>query len=209
MGATKLCSDKLFVSGNVFVGRDHTTSFSVVRYGNVLASRGSIIPLWQEIVRNGAKELPVTDARMTRFWISLGQTVDFVENCFNVMVGGEIFVPKIPSMRIVDLAEAVAPSIPQRIIGIREGEKLHELMISVDDSRHTVELDRHYVIVPEVSVSGYPEEYVDSRGEKGQPLPDGFSFTSDNNSSWLDVNDLRSLLGVNVEAELVADKQAN
>ncbi|MBB65664.1 MAG: UDP-N-acetylglucosamine 4,6-dehydratase (inverting) [Waddliaceae bacterium] len=193
-GATKLCSDKLFVSGNVMVGMGEETRFSVVRYGNVLGSRGSIIPLWLNMLKEGASELPVTDERMTRFWISLEQTVDFVLDSFSVMKGGEIFVPKIPSMKIVDLAEGVAPGVPQKICGIREGEKLHELMISIDDARRTLDLPNYYVIVPEQFKGDPISHFTDQNGSKGTLLADGFTYRSDTNTQWLDPRTLRDLL---------------
>jgi len=142
-GATKLCSDKLFIAGNSYVGPDDTT-FSVVRYGNVVGSRGSVIPFFIKQKKNG--ELPITDPRMTRFWITLEQGVDFVLQCLERMVGGELFVPKIPSMNIMDLAKAICPECKTKVVGIRPGEKLHEVMIPIDDVMHTVEFDKYYVI---------------------------------------------------------------
>lgn len=193
-GATKLCSDKLFVTGNAYVGERTFPKFSVVRYGNVLASRGSIIPLWRQMIQEGAESLPVTDPRMTRFWITLPQTIDFVINSFSRMVGGEIFVPKIPSMKIVDLAKAVAPHLPYSICGIREGEKLHELMISVDDARHSVEFKDYYTIVPEVFSRAYQMEATQHLKEEGKPLPEGFSYSSNTNDEWIGVKQLQELL---------------
>lgn len=193
-GATKLCSDKLFVAGNVYVGSRGTPTFSVVRYGNVLGSRGSILPFWQSLIAGGAKELPVTDERMTRFWITLDQSVDFVMEACRVARGGEVFIPKIPSMKTVDLAQALAPELPIRFIGIREGEKLHELMIGIEDGRHTLEFDRYYVIVPEIFL-GQPdilEKFLSKRN--GKKTKEGFSYTSDTNSLWLGVEELRNVL---------------
>ncbi|WMR31197.1 UDP-N-acetylglucosamine 4,6-dehydratase (inverting), partial [Metapseudomonas otitidis] len=149
-GATKLLSDKLFVAANNITG-DHQTRFAVVRYGNVVGSRGSVLPFFRKLLADGARELPITDARMTRFWITLDQGVDFVMRSFERMQGGELFVPKIPSARITDLAEALAPGLPHRLVGIRPGEKLHEMMISRDDSSHTWEFDSHFVIAPSIN----------------------------------------------------------
>lgn len=193
-GATKLCSDKIFVAGNAYVGMKPYPQFANVRWGNVIGSRGSIIPLWKKMVKDGVKEIPVTDPRMTRFWITLEQSVDFVIKCFAHMSGGEIFVPKIPSMRLVDLAEAIAPRIKHQIIGIREGEKLHELLIGLDDARHTLEFQDHYVIVPEVyNLDRLRPGDMYVKGE-GKRLVEGFEYASDNNSHWIGVDELRRLL---------------
>lgn len=193
-GATKLCSDKLFVAGNAYVGSQGYPKFSVVRYGNVLASRGSIIPYWQKLIEEGTTSLPITDPRMTRFWITLTQAVDFVIKCCTLARGGEVFVPKIPSMKIPDLARAMAPELQQETIGIREGEKLHELMINKETSRHTLEFDDHYLIVPEIFMN-HPK-LLDSflSGRQGTPVPEGFAYKSDTNSNWLSVEELRTLL---------------
>jgi UDP-N-acetylglucosamine 4,6-dehydratase len=193
-GATKLCSDRLFVAGNSYVGAKGTPQLSVVRYGNVLGSRGSVIPLWKKMVENGAVSIPITDKRMTRFWITLEQSVDFVINAFNEMRGGEIFIPKIPSMRIEDLALAIAPDLPHTYLGIREGEKLHELMIGTEDSRHAYEYQKYYIIIPEIYAhnEGVLKNYL--KGRKGKKLPEGFSYGSDTNSAWLSVDDLKRLL---------------
>jgi UDP-N-acetylglucosamine 4,6-dehydratase/5-epimerase len=193
-GATKLCSDKLFVAGNAYVGERNYPRFSVVRYGNVLASRGSIIPHWRQMIQEGAKSLPVTDERMTRFWITLDQAVDFVIESLPRMVGGEIFVPKIPSMNIVDLAKAVAPNLPYDICGIREGEKLHELMICSDDARHSLEFKNYYTIVPEVFSSSYKKEAALHLKEQGKPLPEGFCYASNTNEQWIGREELGTLL---------------
>ena len=184
-GATKLTADKLFVSSNHYSAAFDTT-FSVVRYGNVLGSRGSVLPRFQELAQQG-QPIPITDERMTRFWITIDQAVDFVESCFNNMVGGELFVPKIPSMRITDLVRAVAPSSEIVSVGIRPGEKLHEEMISVDDSRRTLELSDRYVVLPTVADWGFTQP-------PGTPVPNGFSYTSENNDDWLSVDDLRALI---------------
>ncbi|MFT4553094.1 MAG: UDP-N-acetylglucosamine 4,6-dehydratase [Chlamydiales bacterium] len=193
-GATKLCSDKLFVAGNIYVGNRTFPKFSVVRYGNVLGSRGSIIPLWNQMVAEKAPSLTITDSRMTRFWITLDQAAEFVVRSFADMCGGEIFVPKIPSMNITDLAEAIAPGYPTSICGIREGEKLHELMISADDSRHTFEFDRCYVIVPEVFRKDRLILTSFFLKNEGKPVPDGFVYASDTNSLWLNAEKLRETL---------------
>lgn len=186
-GATKLASDKLFVSANAYVG-DKKTSFSVVRYGNVAGSRGSVVPFFKKIKKTGT--LPVTDERMTRFWITLDQGVQFVLDNLERMHGGEIFVPKIPSMRVIDLAKAIAPECKIEIIGIRPGEKLHEAMIMEDDARHTVEFDTFYVIQPEFS--WWSKRFA----EGGKELPEGFAYTSDKNMEWLTVEELHELTEV-------------
>jgi UDP-N-acetylglucosamine 4,6-dehydratase len=183
-GATKLASDKLFVAANAYVG-DKKTSFSVVRYGNVVGSRGSVVPFFKKVKETG--RVPVTDERMTRFWITLDQGVQFVLDNLARMHGGEIFVPKIPSMKVMDLARAIAPECDIDIMGIRPGEKLHEAMIMEDDARHTVEFDDYYIIQPEFP--WWSKKYV----EGGKILPDGFAYTSDNNNDWLTVEELRKL----------------
>jgi len=186
-GATKLASDKLFVAANSYTG-DKPTSFSVVRYGNVVGSRGSVVPFFKSIKHTGV--LPITDERMTRFWITLDQGVQFVLDSLERMYGGEIFVPKIPSMKVIDLARAIAPECKTEIIGIRPGEKLHEAMIMEDDARHTVEFDNYYIIQPEFP--WWSKKFV----EGGKLLPDGFSYTSDKNSEWLTVEQLYKLISV-------------
>jgi UDP-N-acetylglucosamine 4,6-dehydratase len=193
-GATKLCSDKLFVAGNVYVGAKGNPKLSVVRYGNVSRSRGSILPMWSKMIAAGATHIPITDSRMTRFWITIEQAVDFVCHCFVPMKGGEIFVPKIPSIRIEDLARALAPDLPHKHVGIREGEKLHELMVSVEDSRHTIELPECYVILPEIYKKD-PErlrQYLN--GGQGTHPPEGFAYSSDTNVRWLGVEDIKKLI---------------
>lgn len=191
-GATKLASDKLFVAANNMTG-GHRTSFSVVRYGNVVGSRGSVVPFFKKLIREGAKELPVTDVRMTRFWITLRDGVYFVLRNFERMHGGEIFVPKIPSMKITDLVESLAPGIPIKIIGIRPGEKLHETMISTDDSHLTLEFDNHYVIKPTINFVQQVNYEVDVIGEKGIPVKPGFEYNSFNNPDFLTVEQLREM----------------
>lgn len=182
-GATKLASDKLFVAANSYVG-DKATRFSVVRYGNVVGSRGSVIPFFKEIKDTG--RLPITDPRMTRFWITLDQGVQFVLDSLDRMYGGEIFIPKIPSMKVVDLAKAIAPECELEIVGIRPGEKLHEVMITEDDSRKTLEFDDYFVIQPEFPW-WEPKDV-------GKSLPDGFKYSSDSNGDWLTIEQLQQLL---------------
>lgn len=184
-GATKLCSDKLFVAGNAYVG-DRPTRFSVVRYGNVVGSRGSVVPLFLKLRETG--RIPITDPRMTRFWITLDQGVRFVLASLERMHGGEIFVPKLPSMNIMDLARAIAPDCEYEFTGIRPGEKLHEVMIPEDDARHTVELDDFYVILPELSF------WSSGNWRDGRPLPDGFVYASNTNQWWLTQGELRNLI---------------
>ncbi len=190
-GATKLASDKLFVAANNMAG-GHCTKFSVVRYGNVVGSRGSVVPFFRKLVAEGATELPVTDDRMTRFWITLQQGVDFVLSNFARMHGGEIFVPKIPSIRVVDLATAIAPDLPQRIIGIRPGEKLHEIMCPADDSHLTLEFDDHFVLQPTIRFFNRDLDYaINANGERGQPVVSGFEYNSGTNPHFLDVHGIR------------------
>jgi UDP-N-acetylglucosamine 4,6-dehydratase len=187
-GATKLCSDKLFISGNAYVGSKGFPKMSVVRYGNVFGTRGSIVPYWQQMIAKGAKSLPVTDDRMTRFWITLDQAVDFVKDCFSKMQGGEIFIPKIPSLKIVDLAKAIAPHLPIEITGIRPGEKLHELMVSADDARHTVEGASYYLILPETFKNKILED------KKLKPVAQDFVYASNTNSQWISQEELATNL---------------
>ena len=190
-GATKLCSDKLFTAANNLVG-NRPTRFSVVRYGNVVGSRGSVVPFFKNLVANGAKELPVTDERMTRFWLKLEDGVEFVLKSFYRMYGGEIFIPKIPSMRVVDLAKAIAPDLPIKIVGIRPGEKIHEVMCPADLYYDTLEFKDHFVIKP--AASTFTGDYsVDALGEQGHPVPDGFSYDSGNNNHFLTVEELREM----------------
>ena len=184
-GATKLASDKLFVAANNMAG-SHRTSFGVVRYGNVVGSRGSVVPFFQKLMDEGATSLPITDPRMTRFWISLQQGVDFVLKNFQRMHGGEIFVPKIPSVRVVDLATAMAPDLEQHVIGIRPGEKLHEIMCPADDSHLTLEFDDHYVLSPTIRFHRGDLDYAVNRlGEKGTPVAQGFEYNSGSNEIFL------------------------
>jgi UDP-N-acetylglucosamine 4,6-dehydratase/5-epimerase len=190
-GATKLASDKLFVAANNIAGG--TTKFSVVRYGNVVGSRGSVVPFFKKLIEQGAKEIPVTDSRMTRFWITLTEGVNFVFNNFQRMHGGEIFVPKIPSVRILDLAESLAPGVPVKIIGIRPGEKIHEIMCPADDSHLTYEFSQHYVICPTISFMTPIDYSQDALGEIGERVQQGFEYNSGSNKYFLTVDELVEL----------------
>jgi UDP-N-acetylglucosamine 4,6-dehydratase len=184
-GATKLCSDKLMIAGNVLAGK-HPTRFAVVRYGNVLGSRGSVIPFFQEQQKHGV--LTITDVRMTRFWLTIEEGVQFVLDSLQRMQGGEIFVPKIPSFKVIDVAEVVAPGTPTKIIGIRPGEKLHEVMITEDDANFTVEFDKYYAILaPFLAESNF-------YSSKGKKVPFGFSFTSENNKHWHSAESFKAVL---------------
>jgi UDP-N-acetylglucosamine 4,6-dehydratase len=190
-GATKLASDKLFIAANNMAG-GHRTMFSVVRYGNVVGSRGSIVPLFKRLIADGTDHLPITDPRMTRFWISLQQGVDFVRKSFERMSGGEIFVPMIPSVRIPDLAAAMAPDLPTRVVGIRPGEKLHEIMCPTDDSHLTLRFDDHFVIKPTIKFFRRDLDYLTNQiGEKGEPVADGFEYNSGRNDHFLGVGEIR------------------
>jgi UDP-N-acetylglucosamine 4,6-dehydratase/5-epimerase len=192
-GATKLVSDKLFVSANNLAG-DRQTRFSVVRYGNVVGSRGSVVPFFQKLVQEGITEIPITDERMTRFWITLQQGVELVLTSFARMQGGEVFVPKIPSMRVTDLAEALAPGIPTKLVGIRPGEKLHEVMCPGDDSRLVIEFPDHYVIQPSITFSTPIDYSLNPLGEKGKPVSEGFQYSSNFNTDWLTTDQLLDML---------------
>ncbi len=187
-GATKLVADKLFVSANHYAA-GHPTRFAVVRYGNVMGSRGSVVPLFRRLAAEG-RSLPITDKRMTRFWITLEQAVQFVLDSFEQMQGGELFVPRIPSMRILDLVEAVAPEATTHEIGIRPGEKLHEEMIAPDDSRRTLRAADRFIVQPTIATWGYqpPSEC--------EPVPDGFAYQSDSNDLWLTPDQMRDMLGI-------------
>jgi UDP-N-acetylglucosamine 4,6-dehydratase len=196
-GATKLASDKLFVAGNHYAGSKNTR-FSVVRYGNVMGSRGSVLPFfWEAASKN--EPLPITDERMTRFWITLQQGVDFVLKNFLRMQGGEIFVPKIPSVRIADLARAMAPDLPHRVVGIRPGEKLHEIMCPSDDSHLTLEFEDHYVIGPTIQFTANVDFSCNLLGERGQPVEQGFEYNSGSNTHFLtqtEILNLNNIAGV-------------
>jgi UDP-N-acetylglucosamine 4,6-dehydratase len=185
-GATKLAADKIVIAGNHYAAT-HPTRLAVVRYGNVMGSRGSVVPFFRKLAAEG-KSLPVTDKRMTRFWITLDQAVKFVVDSFDVMQGGELYVPRIPSMRIMDLVEAVAPGAGTHEMGMRPGEKLHEEMIAADDSRRTLRFKDRYVVQPVVASWGY------TTPEGGEEVADGFNYRSDNNDLWLSVDEMRDLL---------------
>ena len=189
-GASKLASDKIFTAADAMAG-DSGTTFSVVRYGNVMGSRGSVAPFFRKLAAEGAEALPITDPRMTRFWITLDQGVSFVLSSLEMMRGGETFVPKIPSMTTVELANAIAPGLPHRIVGVRPGEKLHEVMVPEDDARSAVELDDRYVLLP----GGRDDRRAEYLADGGRPLADGFSYASDRNPERLDARGLQSLLG--------------
>lgn len=189
-GASKLASDKIFVAANSLASGTGTR-FSVVRYGNVLGSRGSVIPFFRELIDKGATELPITDDRMTRFWITLDQAVDFTMSCISIMRGGEIFVPKIPSMKITDLVEALAPDMATKHVGIRPGEKLHEIMITEHNARNTVDYGDRYIIEPEWNFWDR-----DAHKDDGHSVMDeGFEYSSDKNDQWLGVAELKKILG--------------
>ncbi|MGE4232554.1 MAG: UDP-N-acetylglucosamine 4,6-dehydratase (inverting) [Bacteriovoracia bacterium] len=189
-GATKLASDKIFTAANHLSG-ENGPRFSVVRYGNVVGSRGSVIPFFQKLIREGKKVLPITDERMTRFWITLDQGVQFVVDNLSRMVGGELFVPKIPSMKMIDVAKALLPECEFEVIGIRPGEKLHEVMVPAEECRNTIEFDNYFVIQP----SFYwwnRAKFLDKHG--GKPVPDGFEYSSDRNSIWLEPTQLVKMI---------------
>lgn len=190
-GATKLCSDKIFVAGNNITG-SRNLHFSVVRYGNVAGSRGSVVPFFRHLIKQGATELPITDAAMTRFWITLDQGVNFVLQNLVRMRGGETFVPKIPSIKITDLATALAPNLPQKIIGIRPGEKIHEVMCPRDDFLHTLEFDKFFILKPAITYTNSHTNKFDVTplGEEGRPVAEGFEYNSLNNPHYLTVDEL-------------------
>lgn len=188
-GASKLVSDKLFVAANNLRG-NHDIKFSVVRYGNVLGSRGSVVPFFKKRIKEGANFLPITDVNMTRFWITLQEGVDFVLKNFQRMQGGEIFIPKIPSMKIIDLAKALAPNLPQKTVGIRPGEKLHEVMCPRDDSHLTLEFEDHFVIKPGITFSSPVDYTKNNLGECGKSVPQEFEYNSKDNTLWLTEKEL-------------------
>lgn len=197
-GASKLASDKIFVAAKNLVGAGNPL-FSVVRYGNVIGSRASVVPFFQRLIQEGESSLPITDPRMTRFWITLEQGVEFVLTCFSLMHGGEIFVPKIPSMKVVDLAATMAPQLDTHVIGIRPGEKLHETMITEDDARSTIELKDRFIILP--TIYGEPHSY----DAEEHPVAESFCYSSDNNTDWLDEERMRAMLKeLGVEVNLAA-----
>ncbi len=188
-GASKLASDKIFVAANSLAG-SQDFGCSVVRYGNVLGSRGSVVPYFKDLIQKGTKELPITDMRMTRFWITLEQGVNFVLSSLKMMQGGEIYIPKIPSMKITDMARILGPGLPHKEIGIRPGEKLHEIMITVDDGRNTIELNDRYIIKPQFPF--WTDESYDRLG--ATPVGEDFEYTSDNNVEWLTDEEFKELL---------------
>lgn len=185
-GATKLAADKLFISGNHYAA-SYDTRFCVVRYGNVMGSRGSVIPFFKRLAEKG-KSLPITDRRMTRFWISLPAAVEFVVDSFDDMSGGELYVPRIPSIKLVDLAEAVVPDAQIHEIGIRPGEKLHEEMIAPDDARRTLRMKDRYIVQPVIAEWGYTPP------TGGEQVPEGFAYSSDTNDEWLSVEEMREMI---------------
>ena len=192
-GATKLVSDRLFIAANNIAG-GHRSRFSVVRYGNVVGSRGSVVPLFRKIVASGARELPLTDRRMTRFWITLDQGVDFVLKSLERMQGGEVFVPKIPSAKVVDLAEALGPGVPLRTVGIRPGEKVHEVMCPKDEAHLTLDFGSHYVIRPAIQFVAPIDHARNAMGEAGAPVGVDFEYSSGTNPHFLTVAELTTLL---------------
>ncbi|MCM1174259.1 MAG: UDP-N-acetylglucosamine 4,6-dehydratase (inverting) [Blautia sp.] len=187
-GGTKLVSDKLFVAANAYVG-NKDVNFSIVRYGNVAGSRGSIIPLFDKLIKEGAAELPITDFRMTRFWISLTEGIELVIKALAEAKGGETFISKIPSFKVMDLAEAMLPGCKMKEIGIRPGEKLHEIMVTTEDSATTYEYDRHFIVYPQMTWNNRQQPDL-----SGQKVEDGFSYSSNNNKEWLSVEDIRERL---------------
>ncbi|MFA5074982.1 MAG: UDP-N-acetylglucosamine 4,6-dehydratase (inverting) [Candidatus Babeliales bacterium] len=187
-GATKLCSDKLFIAGNVYAGL-HETRFSVVRYGNVAGSRGSVIPYFKELIKNGINELPITDNQMTRFWLKLEDAVEMVLMALEIMRGGELFVKKIPSMRVVDLARAIAPQVPLKTVGIRPGEKIHEVMITREDARNTFEFDKYFVVKPAFKCSELDNFY-----KQAKKVEKNFEYHSGSNKEWLDIDQMKVML---------------
>lgn len=199
-GATKLASDKLFVAANNIRGTQDIR-FSVVRYGNVLGSRGSVVPFFQKLIAQGAHELPITDERMTRFWITLQEGVDFVLKNFQRMHGGETFIPKIPSMKVSDVAFAIAPDMPHKNVGIRPGEKMHEVMCPRDDSHLTLEFHDHYVIRPTIQFTENSDFALNNCGETGIPVEYGFKYSSDTNTQWLNSEALLEKIALTQDEE--------
>ena len=187
-GATKLCSDKLFIAGNSYAGFKETR-FSVVRYGNVAGSRGSVIPFFQKLVADGATELPITDTNMTRFWLKLEQAVEMVLETIEHMRGGELYVKKIPSMKILDLATAIAPQLKIKVIGIRPGEKIYEQMITKEDAFHTIEFKDFYIVLPQIGLAGIKYDYPNAKR-----VTPNFEYHSGNNDKWLSIEDMRKLI---------------
>jgi UDP-N-acetylglucosamine 4,6-dehydratase/5-epimerase len=193
-GATKLASDKLFVSGNNITGNSKTR-FSVARYGNVINSRGSVAPFFLDLVKNKKKFIPITHKKMTRFWITLKESSDFIFMCFNEMKGGEIFIPKIPSIKIIDLAKAIAPKIPIKIIGLRAGEKIKEILCSQDEYINTIEFKKYFIIRPSIKVIDSHVNYkINKRGERGKLVKENYEYNSENNHKFLNVKSISILL---------------
>ena len=192
-GATKLASDKVFIAANNIVG-SQSTSFSVVRYGNVVGSRGSVVPYFKKLIKDKSNFLPITDARMTRFWITLEESVEFVLKCFQNMLGGEIYVPKIPSIKIVDLAKAMAPNLKTKIIGIRPGEKIHELLCPKESAHLTIDFNDHYVIFPSPQAFDLKTDFLfNNRKEKGKTVKNNFEYSSGQNEKFLNVKEIKDL----------------
>jgi UDP-N-acetylglucosamine 4,6-dehydratase/5-epimerase len=192
-GATKLTSDKLFIAANNIKG-DRRTKFSVVRYGNVVGSRGSVVPFFMKLIKNNTTSIPITDSDMTRFWITLDEGVTFVINAIRRMHGGEVFIPKIPSIRVIDLAKSMASNLPIEIIGIRPGEKLHEVMCPKDDSHLTLEFPEYFIIKPSFSFNDFNIDYSCSLlGEKGIQVESGFEYNSENNHHFLSVKEIKAI----------------
>ena len=193
-GATKLASDKLFVSANNITGKNRTR-FSVVRYGNVINSRGSVAPFFLDLFRNNEKFIPITHKKMTRFWITLKDSVDFILMSFQEMKGGEIFIPKIPSIKIIDLAQAIAPKIPIKIIGLRPGEKIKEILCSSDEYINTVEFKKYYIIKPSIKIIDSQKSFIiNKRGEKGKKVSENYEYNSENNKEFLDIKNIKKLV---------------
>ena len=192
-GATKLASDKVFIAANNIVG-SQSTSFSVVRYGNVVGSRGSVVPYFKKLIDDKSNFLPITDERMTRFWITLEESVEFVLKCFQNMLGGEIYVPKIPSIKIVDLAKAMAPNLKTKIIGIRPGEKIHELLCPKESAHLTIDFNDHYVIFPSPQAFDLKTDFLfNNRKEKGKTVKNNFEYSSGQNEKFLNVKEIKDL----------------
>jgi UDP-N-acetylglucosamine 4,6-dehydratase len=189
-GATKLCMEKIFTAANAYAGA-HRTRFSIVRYGNVVGSRGSVIPFFMQLLEDGATELPVTDERMTRFWITLTQGVELVFKAMSESVGGEIFIPKIPSMKVMDLLESLSPGVSHKVVGIRPGEKLHESLISEDEARSSYDMGDNYVVLPQ---SGLESGALGEKYAEQKRVPEGFIYSSDTNDEWLSVDELKKMI---------------
>ena len=196
-GATKLASDKLFISANYFGGAK--TKFSVVRYGNVIGSRASVVPLFQKLLNQGSKHLPITDVKMTRFWISINQGIELVNDAFHDMRGGEIYIPKIPSIKIIHLAKAMAPNMKQKIIGIRPGEKIHETLTSKDESAYVIKFKKYYVVSPTyISITLIKKYFKNYKGEKGKVVDNNFEYNSETNEQFLNVDEIKKLNKLNL-----------